>query len=379
MAIDLALIEDWLRFKALPFWATAGRDGTAGGYFDHVTSSGAPLAGPARDAAPKRTRVQARQLYVYCHAALLGLDDQATARADHAYDFMIRHLWHPQGGWIYATDRQGNQTDLRTNLYEQAFALYALAWYYQLTKKPEAGDWIARTVAFIDGRLVIPGTRGFANGLPATLPRQQNPHMHLLEAWLAMHAVSGAGDYLNRATALITLFERHLFDPQSDTLGEFYDADWRPAAGIEGQIVEPGHHFEWCWLLAQYGEAANRDMSDYESRLYDFAARHGTDSDGLVVDALLRDGSVQDDNRRLWVQTEALKAACARYERDRDTAAAERAETLLQNLFEKYLDRETGHWREHLDRAGQSLRDRTPASSFYHVFLALTEVLRVFR
>jgi mannose/cellobiose epimerase-like protein (N-acyl-D-glucosamine 2-epimerase family) len=36
-----------------------------------------------------------------------------------------------------------------------------------------------------------------------------------------------------------------------------------------------------------------------------------------------------------------------------------------------------GVWHEHLNQAGKSIRDNVPATSFYHLFLALTEVLRV--
>jgi len=38
---------------------------------------------------------------------------------------------------------------------------------------------------------------------------------------------------------------------------------------------------------------------------------------------------------------------------------------------------DTGLWREHLQSDGTPIRDTVPATSLYHLFLALTEVLRV--
>ena len=50
---------------------------------------------------------------------------------------------------------------------------------------------------------------------------------------------------------------------------------------------------------------------------------------------------------------------------------------MLDRLFECYLIADTGLWSEHLQRDGTPLRDTVPATSLYHLFLALTEVLRV--
>jgi mannose-6-phosphate isomerase len=37
--------------------------------------------------------------------------------------------------------------------------------------------------------------------------------------------------------------------PETGSLREFFDGDWNPLASDEGRIVEPGHQFEWAWLL----------------------------------------------------------------------------------------------------------------------------------
>jgi mannose-6-phosphate isomerase len=117
---------------------------------------------------------------------------------------------------------------------------------------------------------------------------------------------------------------------------------------------------------------------------------HGSDhapgpAQGLAFDSVLRSGADPrlghgtslDDNKRLWVQTEAIKAQTARLESGPDDLASAHLEILLERLFGLYLAVEDGNWQDHLDANGHGFSQTAPASSFYHLFLCLTEVLRV--
>ncbi len=380
MAIDLARIENWLCRRALPLWTTVGWDEVHGGFHDRIARADgtAVLVGDDGSPMPKRARVQARQIYVYSHAAMIGLDEKARDRAAAGFAFLTGHYWHKSGGWIYSCGRDGQPLVSDRDLYEQAFALFSLAWYFRVSGDASALEWAVRTAAFLDESKLDTDHGGYWDEKTGALPRCQNPHMHLLEAWLALYAATGEQVWLDRATTIIELFERSFFDEKSATLGEFFDWTWAPAAGVTGQIIEPGHHYEWVWLLAQYSAASGRDMDQLGERLYNFAGTYGIDSDGLVFDAVLRDGTLHDDKKRLWVQTEALKAATARYEATGDMATARRVDGLLGQLFGHYLDEANGGYEEHLSRDRMGLKDFAPASSFYHVFLALAEILRVF-
>ena len=372
--VNTTAIASWLYDHALPLWAGAGRDVDRGGFVEHLTLTGEPDFD-----VPKRARVQARQMYVYSHAALLGWPGPAIESACAGFEFLTEHYWDENnGGWIFSATREGDPHDGRREAYEQAFGLMGLAWYYRASGDARALGWIDRTLGFLDNSLGDPVNGGYREVVGGALPRRQNPHMHLLEALLALHEATGQPDSLPRAANLIALFRRHFLDPVTDTLGEFYTSDWQPAPGVPGQLVEPGHHFEWVWLLHQYGRLSGDDCSVEAGRLYRFAEDHGVDEDGLSYDALRRDGAIDDDNKRLWVQTEAIKAQVARHEFAKDDGAEERLAVLLGVLFARYLDTGTGSWQDHLRRDGRGFAKTAPASSFYHVFLALSEVIRVF-
>lgn len=382
MTVDATQIHEWLTEQALPLWSDAGLDMQAGGFVEKLALDGKPLL-----ESDKRMRVQARQIYVYSHAHILGWEPPnegptALEAAYQGFDFLTRQYWREDGGFVFAVSRNGTHADTRVESYEQAFAIFAFAWHFRATGDEAAVEWAERTLAFLDDTLGDLEYGGYQENPTGDLPRRQNPHMHLLEALLAWHTTTGEDIWLRRAQDIIGLFRARFFQPETGTLGEFFDSTWEPAAGTMGKIIEPGHHFEWVWLLERYGQASGQDMSREAEALYRFAETHGVDktpgtATGLAFDTVLRHGTSLDENKRLWVQTEAIKAQLARMEFHDDDVAAMRLEELLDRLFALYLAPGNGNWQDHLDVHGKGFSKTAPASSFYHLFLALSEVLRV--
>lgn len=382
MTIDASRIRNWLAQEALPLWSQAGLDREAGGFVEKLTLEGQPILD-----VPKRTRVQARQIYVYSHAHLLGWEPAgdgpaALEAATAGFEFLTRQFWGEDGGFVFSVQRNGAHADTRIESYEQAFAMFAFAWYFRATGDETAAEWAERTLAALDDTLGDLEHGGYFENPSHDLPRRQNPHMHLLEALLAWHQATGEDIWLRRAQDVIALFRSRFFDAETGTLGEFFDAEWGRAEGTMGNIIEPGHHFEWTWLLYKYAQASGDDVTREAYALYRFAETHGVDrnpgpASGVAFDSVLRHGTSLDENKRLWVQTEAIKAQVARMEFANDDEAAMRLEELLERMFELYFAVGDGNWQDHLDVNGKPIAETAPASSFYHVFLALTEVLRV--
>jgi mannose-6-phosphate isomerase len=111
-------------------------------------------------------------------------------------------------------------------------------------------------------------------------PRRQNPHMHLLEALLSFYETTGDALHLERAGDLAQLFRSRLFDDEHGALPEFYDEKWRPMSDHLGRVVEPGHHFEWCWLLHRWHALGGKDFTAEAERLRAHAEAHGLDASG---------------------------------------------------------------------------------------------------
>ena len=369
-------LESWLFDSALPFWAVHGVDETAGGFHERLDANRVPMV---RDG--KRAMVQARQIYVFAQASLLGRLPKGRELAVAGRDFLLAHCRHPDGGWRFRVARDGAPMDDLRDLYTHAFVLYALAWLHRL------GDGAARrlagdTTAFLDRHMAHPGG-GYhealgGDGTPAKAMRRQNPHMHLFEACLEWYAATEDGAWLDRARTLADLLAaRFCVD---GTLREYFDDGLAPRPGEKGRIIEPGHHYEWTWLLHRYQRLGGGDgHAALAAALYDFAERHGIDAaTGGVVDAVAPDGTPTQRSRRFWPQTEAIKAHVARLELSADPVLGQRLDRQVDCLCGAHIDRAPeGAWREHLGADGAALVAELPASSLYHVTLAAAELARL--
>ncbi len=78
----------------------------------------------------------------------------------------------------------GAVLDPLRDTYDHAFVLLALATVYALDRDAQIRSEIDALCHFLDTQLRSPHG-GFHEGLPASMPRRQNPHMHLFEAMIA--------------------------------------------------------------------------------------------------------------------------------------------------------------------------------------------------
>lgn len=143
-----------------------------------------------------------------------------------------------------------------------------------------------------------------------------------------------------------------------------------------GCIVEPGHQFEWAWLLLRWN-AATQDAraASMALALVDTAERRGVDARrGVAVNSLLTDGNIRDGRARLWPQAERLKAACLAWEATRLPTYCDIAREAAVAL-ERYLQTTTrGLWRDTMTVDGGWIDEPAPASSLYHVVSAIAEL-----
>jgi mannose-6-phosphate isomerase len=144
--------------------------------------------------------------------------------------------------------------------------------------------------------------------------------------------------------------------------------------------VEPGHQFEWAWLLARWARLRGRDDALAAARrLFEIGAGPGVDRRrGVAMDQLLDDFSIHQPMARLWPQTERIKAAVilAQSTDDADRKAAYLKEAVegIEGL-RTYLDVPVrGLWRDKMKPDGTFVEEAAPASSFYHITCAISEL-----
>jgi len=374
LSLDLT---GWLITQSLPLWATAGLDRQRGSCFEAIEPGS--LQGQA---VPCRARVVPRQIYSFLEGAKLGWTGPSEDIATQLNNWFVDAFHLKQGYFAAAVDRNGDICDPAFDLYNQAFALFGFAQVAAFIPalKDEA---VAAASDLLNHLLDVyrHPDAGFREAVPDSLPLRSNPHMHLFEACLAWEEVSDDPVWRDLADEIAELALTRFIDPVSGGLREFFGADWEPAAGDAGRTMEPGHQFEWAWLLCRWG----RSRSDAGAliaarRLYDVGWTYGIDeSRGVAFMALNDDFTVKDPVARLWAQTEWLKAAVALTEissgpeRDAYTADIPEAVTALK----VYLDAAPeGLWRDKLASDGTFADEPAPASSLYHIVCAISELDR---
>ena len=292
----------WLCDAAYPLWSTAGVD-PAGGFHERLAQNGKPLV------EPRRSRVNPRQAYCFAMAPSLGWRGDSAGLIKHALDYFVARYQRPDGLFRTLVAADGSPLDDRALLYDQAFALLA----FNVAAAGGESRAVRERQSFELHALVMKHMKragqGFESGVPASLPLQSNPHMHLFEAALAgCEVCSDSSVWKSLSDEIAELALNKFVDAETGALREFFDEQWNPAPGIPGRIVEPGHQFEWAWLLLRWGGTKNARARAVALRLIEIGETHGV-RNGLATNSLLDDFSAHDAGARLWPQTERLKAA----------------------------------------------------------------------
>jgi mannose/cellobiose epimerase-like protein (N-acyl-D-glucosamine 2-epimerase family) len=361
-------LRRWLLSDAFPLWAARGYDAVHGGFEESLTGGG-----PAANQ-PRRARVQVRQIYSFARAASFGWKPQQAQRlVAGGLAYFLGHYRRSDGLFRTLVAADGRALDERAFLYDQAFVLLALAESEKLLgPKPELVEAARALRAALYERLKRSGP-GFSSGIPDALPLLSNPHMHLLEAALSWTSVSDDPAWRLLADEIVALALSRFIDAGSGALREQFDEQWAPSAGIAGRIVEPGHQFEWAWLLLCWGGAAAGGAYNSAERLVQIGESYGI-RQGVAINALLDDFSVHDGEARLWPQTERLKAAVRMAVMTRAPRYWSMAAQAAAGL-RRYLQTEIpGLWYDRLTVDGKFVQQPAPASSFYHIVCAIGEL-----
>lgn len=366
-----------------------GWDHRRGGLVERLLADRSSAEAPYR-----RVMLHARQLYVFSTWAGETGAPALIAHADRIYRYMTERFWdHEEAGWIEKVDLDGAPQGLNKDLYAHAFALFGLVAYRRALDRQAATVWIDRSFEVLqrrfrraDGSYSDLMSRNFSD--LAADRRSQNPHMHLLEAVLSLATGSDATGHADCARNLLTLFEDHFLITADSVVLEHLDAGFQPHRE-HGHRLEPGHHYEWAWLL----DWATRTLGDARYRalgpaiLENGLALGWDDAAGGVFDEVdRRSGAAIVPTKRIWPLLELIKALAVFPERASGPvtrgpaggtggATAVTLEQATALLLERYLQPD-GRWIERFNADWTPADQSMPSSSAYHISTALLELER---
>ena len=364
---DLAnRIEDDLRRNVLPFWINRVVDRAGGTFFGALTND--LVVDPA---AERGALLTTRILWTFAAAYRHYADPAYLAMADHAYADLLTRFHDPRhGGFYWSINADGSVLRDRKQVYEQAFAIYALAEYHAATGRREPLDLAVTAFRLIEQHAREPRHGGYLeafardwspiadlrlSAVDLNEPKSQNTHLHIMEAYTNLLRVWPDPALRRAQTELLGIMLDRIVDPRTSHLGLFFAEDWT----LRSDRISYGHDIEAAWLLTQAAEVLGN--SSLMARIHPLAVRiadvtlaEGIDADGAVVNEGSPTGYT-DSNKEWWQQSEAVIGFLNAYQlsgEPRFLTAAGRTWAFIET---RLIDRQHGEWFRGVTRDGRIL------------------------
>ena len=352
-----AWLRVWLWDEVMAAWSRIAICPQSGGCIENIDLDGQPRPGESR-----RGRIAPRQLFSFCRAKRFGWnpDGAADRVIEAALTYINGRARLQAGGWAHKFNAEGVVQDPRRELYDHAFV--ALAGCELAALGDKRGEELAEEAFSTIDRVFADERRGGWHD-PETSPglKRANPHMHLLEASLAHYEAVHDSASLSRINTICALFERHMFEPSSGAMVENFNADW---SRQDADRIEPGHCYEWAFLLGEAERLTGRDTASWRRRMIDYAERNGL-KNGLALDQI----GAATPSFRLWPQLERVRALSHTHRPGADIPA------ILDQIIENYLKPGPAHgWVDRLDVNLDPAATNIPASMVYHLMTALAPI-----
>ncbi|MEG0861559.1 MAG: AGE family epimerase/isomerase [Pseudomonas sp.] len=309
-----------------------------------------------------RAMACARQLYLFSSRIE---QPGARERAAALFRSLQRHFHDAEhGGWFYSIDAQGKPLDRRKDLYTHAFIIFACAHYWGQVREQLVESTLNAALSVVSERF------GRDDGLyEASLDEDwsnlgsgplQNPLMHLAEAFLATLAVRDDEQVQSALLALADAMQQHFIDPEHGVMLE------KPGGAVDNWF-EPGHQFEWFYLLDSSALLRGSPLHASLDRAFSYAEQCGV-KDQAALAMLSADGQVRDASQRIWAQAEYLRALALR------PGSAGKVLAQLKVLQQRFLH--DGGWYESRDASGAVNRSDMPSTTPYHLATCLEGLQR---
>ncbi len=367
----------WLTQDVFPLWGQVGIDQKNGGFFESLSFDGQALQ------IPRRSMVQARQAYSFLTAAKLECSPKVFAEkaAIDGIHYMIEKFAQPSGAFIHSINPDETPKNQTPDLYTQAFALFGLAQAYSINKNTEFKTQAKALTDYLKKeRRVSGGGYTELNDKGESL-YHSNPHMHLFEAAVAWMLIDDDQEWKNLGQELATLCLNKFINPTSHVLGEYFDEKWNHQVIDQRFVYEPGHQYEWAWLLSLYEDLTGTDSKKVRHQLFHLAEKYGTSrTRGIVYDEMWSDYQPKKTSSRFWPQCERIKAAVRL---GQEVPASEQgpyafaADEAMETLFKFFATPHKGMWFDVMSESDTFSGTSAKASSLYHIINAMEEYIHL--
>lgn len=378
--------HNMLTQRLIPFWSGL-RDNTYGGFYGLLDFE----LNLHRDA-EKGCILNSRILWFFSRCAVQLGDERCRENAGHAYRFLMEHcLDREYGGVHWSLTHDGKPLDTTKHTYNQAFAIYALSAYYELTGERDALDTAKKLFKLIENKCrdedgyLEAFDRSFApsdndklseNGVMAE--RTMNTLLHVFEGYAGLYQVCHDAAVAEAMRGILDIYLTKIYDPVEHRQRVFFDRSYRSLIDLHSY----GHDIESSWLI-DWGTSLLCDAA-----LTDRVARVDSILAGTIYHTALHNGSlfnerergVNDTTRVWWVQAEGVLGFLNEWEKTGDIRYRDAALGLWRYIHRVMIDPRPGsEWYWEVDANGVPFSRRPivePWKCPYHNGRMCLEILR---
>ena len=390
-----------------PFWMSL-RDDEYGGWYGYLSYD---LQLDKR--AEKGCILNSRITWFFANLYALTGNPEYLDEARHGYEFMLDHcLDREKGGVFWSVDYSGKPLDTTKHTYNQAFSIYALSSYYDVTGDENARDLAEGLFDIIEDRCRDEGgyleafDRNFQpssneklseNGVMAV--RTMNTLLHVIEGYTELYRVTGDRKVGNALSGALNILADRMYNPEKHREEVFFDHDYHSLI----DLYSYGHDIETSWLADRglevlegkgpkplHGDVRNRSVPEeylgtvrkVRPVLADLTHQVYVEPFSFTGESLPTEceKGVVDQVRVWWVQCEGIIGFVNGYQRDGKSEYLDAAKKLWQYTKAHMIDpREGSEWFWDLHEDGTPREGRPivePWKCPYHNGRMCMEILR---
>ena len=307
---ELVAIADW--------WVAHSQDSLNGGFWGEVGEDNQPVP-----EATKGIVLNTRILWFFSEVARVIPDPLYRQLADRAWQYLINHFVDREhGGVFWELDARGQPLNTKKQVYAQAFAIYALVAYYQLSENPDALRQALSCFELLEHHTIDREREGYFEAFTRewgkiedvrlsdkdlNYPKSMNTHLHVLEAYTALNRVHPVPVVAEALRYNIHCFDKYIIDRDTWHMRMFMDVDWKDFS----PGFTYGHDIETAWLLVKALDSLNdpvlreRLLPDVIA-IADTCLREAIGEHGQVIDAYDFASRRHLPEIIWWVQAEAM-------------------------------------------------------------------------
>lgn len=248
----------------LNWWMTFSIDLKNGGFYGKIGNNNQVISG-----ATKGLVLNARILYTFSSAFALKNSSDYLVTAKRAFNYLTENFADTlNGGFYWSVDDKGKMLDGKKQIYGQAFAIYAFAEYYKITRDEKALDLAINTFNLLEKHSFDPINLGYTEALTKNWEpiedlrlsekdqndkKSMNTHLHIIEAYANLYIVWHDQDLKIAIKRLLDNFKDHIINKKHHHLNLFFTETWQ----VKSDLISFGHNIEAAWLLQEAAEVIN--------------------------------------------------------------------------------------------------------------------------